>query len=64
MFITVFFAGQYICPAEGAEYSLTPLPQAFKQLRAENRTLCGRDVLVLYGGNMLAVISDLGKLFL
>ena len=60
--ITVFSQGGIYLSAEGAEYSLTPLPQAFKQLRAENRTLCGRDVLVLYGGNMLAVISDLGKL--
>lgn len=60
--ITVFSQGGIYLSAEGAEYSLTPLPQAFKQLRAENRTLCGRDVLALYGGNMLAVISDLGKL--
>ena len=60
--ITVFSQGGKYLSAQGAEYSLTPLPQAFKQLRAENRTLCGRDVLVLYGGNMLAVISDLGKL--
>lgn len=60
--ITVFSQGGIYLSAEGAEYSLTPLPQAFKQLRAEKRTLCGRDVLVLYGGNMLAVISDLGKI--
>ncbi|MDE6001314.1 MAG: hypothetical protein K2G96_03215, partial [Clostridia bacterium] len=60
--ITVFSQGGVYLSAEGAEYSLTPLPLSFLQCRAEEKQLAGRAVLVLYGGNRIAVISDSGKL--
>lgn len=60
--ITVFSQGGVYLSAEGAEYSLTPLPSAFLQCRTEEKQLAGREVLALYGGNCLAVISDSGKL--
>lgn len=59
--ITVFSQGETYLSAEGAEYSLTPVPQEFKAVRAEERKLGGRDVLALYGGDYLIIISDTGK---
>lgn len=60
--ITVFSQGGAYLSAEGAEYSLTPLPLSFLQCRAEEKQLAGRDVLALYGGNAIAIISEHGKL--
>lgn len=59
--ITVFAQGGVYLSCEGAEYLLAPLPVQFLTCRAEQHTLAGRDVLALYGGNKLVVISDSGK---
>ncbi len=59
--ITVFSQGGAYLSCEGAEYTLTPLPAQFFNCRAEQHTLAGRDVLALYGGNKLIIISDGGK---
>ncbi|MDE7453061.1 MAG: hypothetical protein K2N22_01480 [Clostridia bacterium] len=59
--ITVFSQGGVYLSCEGAEYTLTPLPVQFMKCRAEEEKLAGRDVLALYGGNKLIVISDGGK---
>lgn len=59
--VTVFSQGGIYLSVEGAEYSLTPLPRAFSSVRAEQETIAGRGVLALYGGNILAVISENGK---
>ena len=59
--ITIFSQGGIYLSAEGAEYSLSPLPLCFSSVRAEQRTLAGREVLAICGGNSLLVISDNGK---
>lgn len=59
--ITVFSQGETYLSAEGADYSLIPLPQKFKAVRAEERKIGGRDVLALYDGDYLIIISDTGK---
>lgn len=59
--ITVFSQGETYLSAEGAEFGLIPLPQEFKAVRAEERKIGGRDVLALYGGDYLIIISDTGK---
>ncbi|HBN12861.1 MAG TPA: hypothetical protein DD415_04510 [Clostridiales bacterium] len=59
--ITVFSQGETYLSAEGAEFGLIPLPQKFKAVRAEERKIGGRDVLALYGGDYLIIISDTGK---
>ncbi|MDE5943449.1 MAG: hypothetical protein K2H30_04490 [Clostridia bacterium] len=59
--ITVFSQGGVYLSSEGAEYSLTPLPVQFLNCRAEQHILAGRDVLALYGGNKLVIISEHGK---
>lgn len=59
--ITVFTQGGVYLSVEGAEYSLTPLPLHFSSLRAEQKTIAGREVLALYGGNGLLIISENGK---
>ncbi|MDE6597830.1 MAG: hypothetical protein K2K60_04240 [Clostridia bacterium] len=60
--ITLFSQGGVYLSAEGAEYSLTPLPLSFMQCRAEEKQLAGRAVLALYGGNRIAIISESAKL--
>ncbi len=59
--ITVFSQGGIYLSCEGADYLLTPLPAQFCACRAEQHTLAGRDVLALYGGNKLVIISDKGN---
>lgn len=59
--VTVFSQGGVYLSIEGAEYSLAPLPPQFSACRAEEKSLAGRDVLALYGGNKLVIISDGGK---
>ena len=59
--ITIFSQGGVYLSAEGAEYSLSPLPLCFSSVRAERQTLAGREVLAIYGGNSLLVISENGK---
>lgn len=60
--VTVFAQGRVYLSVEGAEYTLTPLPQEFCALSAEEKKLAGRDVLALYGGRKLVIISESGKI--
>lgn len=60
--ITVFRQGGIFLSAEGAEYSLTPLSESFAKVEAQEKTIAGRSVLALYGGGLLAIISESGKL--
>ena len=60
--ITVFSQGGIYLSCEGAEYSLTPLPPSFKNICAQDKTLGGRAVLALFGGNELIIISESGKI--
>lgn len=59
--ITVFTHGGVHLSVEGAEYSLSTLPQSFSSVRAEQKKLAGRDVLVLYGKRHILIISENGK---
>lgn len=59
--ITVFSQGGVYLSCEGVEYSLSPLPLSFSNLHAEEKVLAGRNVLAVYGGNRLLIISDSGK---
>ena len=59
--VTIFSQGGVYLTIDGAEYSLTPLPTEFSNLYAEEKTLAGRSVLAVYGGNRLLIISDGGK---
>lgn len=59
--ITVFSQGGVNLSCEGQEYTLIPLPQQFTALTAQEQTLNGRQVLALYGGKHLLIISDKGK---
>lgn len=59
--ITVFSQGGIYLSAEGAEYTLKPLPPSFSRLTGEIKTLNGREVLALYGGEQLVIISDGAK---
>ena len=59
--ITIFSQGGVYLSSEGVEYSLSPLPLSFLNLRVEEKKLAGRDVLAVYGGNELLIISDSGK---
>lgn len=59
--VTVFRQGGIFLSAEGAEYNLTPLPENFAAVEAQEKTIAGRQVLALYGGGLLAVISESGK---
>lgn len=59
--ITVFSQCGVYLSIEGAEYSLSPLPLAFSELRAAQNTISGREVLVLYGGKNIVIISENGK---
>lgn len=60
--ITVFSQGGIYISLEGAEYELRALPLSFAQIRAEEKKLAGRDVLAVFGGNELLIISDTGKI--
>ena len=58
--VTVFSQGEaYLC-IEGKDYSLTPVGNRFKSVRAEQKTLNGYPVLALYGEDGLIVISHTG----
>lgn len=59
--ITVFSQGGVYLSSEGTEYSLSPLPACFSSVSAEIKTIDGRDVLAIFGGNSLLIISDSGK---
>ena len=60
--VTVFAQGGLYLSVDGAEYSLTPLPQSFAKFTAETFTLAGREVLALSNGRHLIIISDSGKI--
>lgn len=58
--VTVFSQGEtYLC-IDGKDYSLTPVGNRFKTVRAEQKTLGGFPVLAIYGGDGLIVISHTG----
>ncbi len=59
--ITIFSQGGVYLSAEGETYTLKPLPRAFSEVRAEQKTVAGREVLAVYGGEHLMLISDNGK---
>lgn len=60
--ITIFKQGAIYLSAEGAEYLLKRLPDSFERVRAEQKTIAGREVLALYGGEQLLIISENGKI--
>lgn len=60
--VTVFSQGGIYLSVEGAEYELSPLPLSFARLRAEVKTVSGREVLALFGGVDLLLISEKGKM--
>lgn len=60
--VTVFAQGNIYLSIEGASYSLTTLPTAFKNLKSEVKHLAGREVLALSAENRLLIISDYGKI--
>lgn len=59
--VTVFSQGGVYLSVEGREYSLTPLPLSFMNTSAEQKSINGKDVLALYGGENLVIISDSGN---
>lgn len=59
--ITLFSQGGVYLSAEGANYSLLPLPARFANAVFEEKMLAGLPVLAVRGGNMLMIISDKGK---
>ncbi len=63
--ITVFKQGGVYLSAEGREFDLSPLPSTFSNVTAEVKTLAGMEVLAVYGGKYLLIISGSGeKIFL
>lgn len=60
--ITLFSQAGLYLSVEGAEYSLTPLPQSFKNFTAETCTLAGREVYAVSDEKHLIVISESGKI--
>ena len=60
--ITLFSQGGVFVSIEGGEYSLTPLPACFGSVREEIQKLTGRNVLALYGGERVILISESGKI--
>lgn len=63
--ITIFRQGGVYLSCEGREFDLSPLPQSFCSVTAEEKTVAGREVLAVYGGRNLLIISENGqKIFL
>lgn len=60
--VTVFSQGGIYLSVEGAEYDLSPIPLSFTRLHAEVKTVSGREVLALYGGSDMLLISENGKM--
>lgn len=58
--VTVFSQGDVYLSAEGAEYNLYPLSESFNNVRAEQKTIAGFPVLVLWGGEAMVIISHTG----
>lgn len=59
--VTLFRQCGLMLAAEGADCSLTPLPEAFCEAEFTTETLAGRQVLAVRGRGMLAVISEEGR---
>lgn len=59
--ITVFSQGGIYLSCDGDGYDLISLPGKFAKCRAEEKTLSGRPVLAIRGGDMLLIISERGK---
>lgn len=59
--ITVFAQGGIYLSVDGTQFMLEPLPRPFAVCRAEEKTLGGRNVLAVYGGDYLLILSDSGK---
>lgn len=59
--ITVFYQGNVYLSIDASDYNLITLPYSFLSCTAEAKTLNGFDVLALYGGNRLVLISSYGK---
>ena len=60
--VTVFAQAGLYLSIDGAEYSLTPLPQSFKNFTVKTHTLAGREVLSISNGRHLIIISESGKI--
>ena len=60
--ITVFAQGGIYLSAEGESYILKQLPPKFANMTAEVKTLAGREVLALFGGDRMVVISERGNI--
>lgn len=60
--ITLFSQAGLYLSVEGAEYSLTPLPQSFKSFTVGAYTLAGREVYAVSNGKHLIIISESGKI--
>ena len=59
--VTVFAQGEIYLSVEGKGYSITPIGNGFKTVRAEQKSISGYPVLALYGGEGLIVISHTGE---
>lgn len=63
--ITVFRQGGVYLSCEGREFDLSPLPPCFSGVTAQTQYIAGREVLAIYGGKQLLIISGNGeKIFL
>lgn len=60
--ITLFAQGALYLSIDGTEYSLTPLPQSFRNFTAQSYTLAGREVFAVSNGKHLIIVSDSGKI--
>lgn len=59
--ITVFRQGGVYLSCEGRDYDLSPLPQSFSSVTANEERVAGRGVLAVYGGKNLLIISENGQ---
>lgn len=59
--ITMFSQGGIYLSVEGESYDLIPLPSRFMSCKYEEKTLAGKPVFAIHGGDVLCLISDRGK---
>lgn len=60
--VTLFSQGEVYVSIEGSGYELKALPQSFLNPAAEEKTIGGKSVLSVRGGEILLIISDAGKI--
>lgn len=60
--ITIFSQGGVYVAIEGAEYVLQALPLPFADVTCVEKKLAGKDVLAVFGGSELLIISHAGKI--